>query len=134
MNTKQIIWSTVAAVTLVVILLVGVPYYKVFSAQMAGKAALEEATQNRKIIIEEAQARLEAARLDAQSELIRAEGMAKAIEVEDGKLTDRYIQYLWVRNMQENEGSTTRIYIPTEANLPILEAGHIPGTKTSDNN
>lgn len=128
MSTKSIIWSCVAATVFIAVLLVGIPYYKVFSAEMNGKAALEEAAQNRKILVEEANAKLEAARLDAQSELIRAEGMAKAIEVENGKLTDRYIQYLWVRNMQENEGTVTRVYIPTEANLPILEAGHLPVT------
>ncbi|MBE9488996.1 MAG: hypothetical protein IMY67_01760, partial [Bacteroidetes bacterium] len=49
-----------------------------------------------------------------------AEGMAKAIEIENGKLTTRYIQYLWVRNMNDNVNE--KIYIPTESNLPILEA------------
>ena len=45
--------------------------------------------------------------------------MAQAIEIENGQLTTQYIQYLWVRNV---EGDKTTIYIPTETNLPILEA------------
>lgn len=46
--------------------------------------------------------------------------MAEAIEIENGKLTEKYIQYLWVRNIDKMDGE--KIYIPTEANLPILEA------------
>lgn len=33
-----------------------------------------------------------------------------------------YIQYLWVRQ-QTNLNDKTVIYIPTEGNLPLLEAG-----------
>ena len=46
--------------------------------------------------------------------------MAKAIEIENGKLTTKYIQYLWVRNIDKMDGD--KIYIATEASLPILEA------------
>jgi hypothetical protein len=44
------------------------------------------------------------------------------MKIENGTLTSTYIQYLWVKN-QENRNEKTVIYIPTEANLPILEAG-----------
>jgi len=37
-------------------------------------------------------------------------------------LTDTYINYLWVRQL----GCNNTIYIPTEAGMPILEAGHRP--------
>jgi hypothetical protein len=39
---------------------------------------------------------------------------------QNGELTDEYIKYLWVKNMSKQKNTT--IYIPTEANLPILEA------------
>lgn len=45
---------------------------------------------------------------------------AEAIAIENGALTPTYIQYLWVR--QQNNAANKVIYIPTEANLPILEA------------
>ena len=80
------------------------------------------AEQNRKIKIEEAKANLEAEKLNAQAEIERAKGAAKAIEIENGSLTPTYIQYLWVRQ-QTNLNDKTVIYIPTEGNLPILEAG-----------
>ena len=125
MNNKQ--FNTLLAVlgTAIVMLvsgyMFGMPYYRVWSQEMRGKAALAEAEQDRQIMIEEAKANLEAQRLNAQAEVERAKGMAEAIEIEAGKLTADYIKYLWVRNMEEND-NLEKIYIPTEANLPILEA------------
>ena len=89
---------------------------------MRGKAQLAEAEQNRRIKVEEARANLEAEKLNAKAEIERAKGAAEAIKIENGTLTPTYIQYLWVRN-QNNLNEKTVIYIPTEANLPILEAG-----------
>lgn len=100
----------------------GYPKYKVWQQEMAGKAEFAKAEQNRKIRIEEARANLEAEKLNAQAEIERAKGAAKAIEIENGSITPTYIQYLWVRQ-QADLGDKTVIYIPTEGNLPILEAG-----------
>ena len=97
----------------------GCPQYRVWSSEMKGKAEMAEAEQNRKIQVEEAKANLEAQKLNSQAEVERAKGMAEAIEIEDGKLTSRYIHYLWVRNIDKMDGE--KIYIPTEANMPILE-------------
>ena len=96
------------------------PKYSVWSKQLHGEAQLKEAEYSKKILIEEAKANLEAEKLNAESEVERAKGMAEAMEIENGKLTDTYIKYLWVRGMTGNEAET--IYIPTEAGLPILEA------------
>lgn len=106
--------------TIIVLWMTVMPRYRVWSQEMRGRAAFAEAEQNRRIQVEEAKANLEAQKLNSQAEVERAKGMAKAIEIENGKLTERYIQYLWVRNMEENVNE--KIYIPTEANLPILEA------------
>jgi len=95
------------------------PHYKVWKRGMDGKAKLEKARQDRQIIIEEAKAKKAAAKLNADAELIRAKGMAKSIQVENGKLSPLYVKYLWVRNMENN--TNEKIYIPTEAQLPILE-------------
>lgn len=105
---------------LVGFLLFGIPKYKVWKAEMQGKAEFVRAEQNRKIQIEESKANLESQKLNSEAEVVRAKGMAQAIEIENGKLTARYIQYLWVRNMENN--TNEKIYIPTEAQLPILEA------------
>lgn len=114
-------------VLLIVLCFYGCPKYNVWRSQIAietsqnnGKAEMAKAEQNRKIQVEEAKANLESQKLNSQSEVERAKGMAKAIEIENGKLTERYIQYLWVRNLEGNKGD--KIYIATEANLPIIEA------------
>lgn len=96
------------------------PQYSVWSKELNGKAQLREAEYSKQILIEEAKANLEAEKLNAEAEVERAKGMAEAMDIENGKLTDTYIKYLWVRSMTGNEAST--IYIPTEAGLPILEA------------
>ena len=109
--------------------LLGCPQYNVYRSEMQGKAEFVQAEQNRKIKIEEAKANVEAARLDKEAdsiraigqknaEVIRAEGMARAMDIENGKLTDSYIKYLWVRNIDKGD----KIYIPTESGMPLLEA------------
>lgn len=88
---------------------------------MSGKAEFAKAEQNRRIKIEEAKANLEAEKLNAQAEVERAKGTAEAIKIENGSITPAYIQYLWVRQ-QNNLNDKTVIYVPTETNLPVLEA------------
>ena len=102
---------------------VGVPYYNVWEQEVSGKAEFAKAEQNRKIRIEEAKANLESEKLNAQAEIERAKGAAKAIEIENGAITPTYIQYLWVRQQNLSGNNSKIIYIPTEAGLPLLEAG-----------
>lgn len=113
----------VGFIALVIIALMCViPPYKVWSATKKGEAEYMRAEQNRRIKVEEAKANLEAEKLNAQAEIERAKGAAEAIKIENGSITTTYIQYLWVR--QQNANSNNKIiYIPTEAGLPILEAG-----------
>lgn len=99
----------------------GCPRYNVWQQEMSGKAEFAKAEQNRRIKIEEAKANLEAEKLNAQAEVERAKGAAEAIKIENGSITPAYIQYLWVRQ-QNNLNDKTVIYIPTETNLPVMEA------------
>lgn len=121
MNVKDIIITFFALVVVVLGLMFGYPKYKVWKAEQDGKAQFAEAEQNRRIKIEEAKANLQAEKLNAQAEIERAKGAAEAIRIENGSITPEYIQYLWVRQ-QGSLSDKTVIYIPTEANLPILEA------------
>jgi regulator of protease activity HflC (stomatin/prohibitin superfamily) len=100
------------------------PKYNVWKQEMDGKAEFAKAEQNRKIKIEEAKANLEAEKLNAQAEIERAKGAAEAIKIENGSITPAYIQYLWVRQQNANTNNKI-IYIPTEAGLPVLEAGRV---------
>ena len=120
-NKKQIILAVVGAVVVLASLFIIIPWYNVWQQEMSCKAEFAKAEQNRKIKIEEAKANLEAEKLNAQAEIERAKGAAEAIRIENGSLTPTYIQYLWVRQ-QSNLNDKTVVYIPTEGNLPILEA------------
>lgn len=122
MNTKHILFAIFGVILLLVSGFFLVPYYTVWQQEMSGKAEFAKAEQNRKIRIEEAKANLEAEKLNAQAEIERAKGAAEAIKIENGSITPTYIQYLWVRQ-QNNLNDKTVIYVPTEANLPLLEAG-----------
>lgn len=119
---KTVIWAIVALVIIIIGSMVIGPVYRVWQQEMTGKAEFAKAEQNRKIKIEEAKANLEAEKLNAQAEIERAKGAAEAIRIENGSITPTYIQYLWVR--QQNLAENKIIYIPTEAQLPILEAGN----------
>ena len=115
-------WIAIVAVVcgIIAVCMVGCPSYNVWQQEMGGKAEFAKAEQNRRIKIEEAKANLEAEKLNAQAEIERAKGAAEAIRIENGSITPTYIQYLWVR--QQNNVPNKVVYIPTEANLPILEA------------
>ena len=127
LKLKANVWKWMGiTIGIIVITIVGsmvvIPPYRVWSEGMKGKAEFMRAEQNRKIKIEEAKANLDAEKLNAQAEVARAKGAAEAIKIENGSLTPTYIQYLWVR--QQNANTNNRIiYIPTEAGLPVLEAG-----------
>lgn len=118
---KALVLGAAGLIVFIAALALVIPWYHVWLQEMEGKAEFAKAEQNRKIKIEEAKANLEAEKLNAQAEIERAKGAAEAIRIENGSITPTYIQYLWVRQ-QANLGDKTVIYVPTETNLPILEA------------
>ena len=72
--------------------------------------------------------REEAATLEAQAEIERAKGVAEANKIIGDSLkgNEAYLRYLWIQGLQE--GATPQVvYVPTEAGLPILEAGRTNG-------
>ncbi len=119
-NNSKIVTMIVLAIVVIGFLMWLIPNYNVYSRELNGKAQLREAEWNRQIAIQEAQALKESAKLKAEAEVIRAQGIAEANEIIAGSLTDEYIKYKFVEGL--NDGNTEVIYVPTEANLPILEA------------
>ena len=118
------------AVAVIAIALVGLPTYNVYRKQMAGKAAYEQAVQDRRIRVLEAQAALDSARLTAQAEIERARGTNESNRIMSESLggPDNYLRWAYIHMLQETAGQGDRqiIYIPTEAGMPILEAGQRP--------
>lgn len=125
MNNTKPIGIILAAVALIVLLLMfGLPLYNVWQQEMAGKAEMAKAEQNRKILIEEAKARLEAEKLNAQAEIERAKGMAEAMKLENGTLNSTYNQYLFIRTLEKlaDKGDLPQIiYMPSEGLVPVLD-------------
>lgn len=114
-------------------LMAGYASIRGYLQESRGKADLREAEWNRQIAVEEARALNDAATLqaearikqetaNAEAEIIRARGVAEANKVvaEGLEGNEAYLQYLWIQKLN-NQGQV--IYVPTEAGLPILEAG-----------
>ena len=121
------------------------PKYNVYKQELNGRAALKEAEWSKQILIEEAKAREQASLMQAKAKvtLAEAEGKAKIVRAkaegqadierakaaaeanriigESLKDNEAYLRYIWIKGLQDGNGE--RIYIPTEAGLPILEAG-----------
>lgn len=126
MKIKYIVLSVICFLFILFGGVIGCPYYSVWQQEMSGKAEFAKAEQNRKIRVEEAKANLEAEKLNAQAEIERAKGAAKAIEIENGSITPTYIQYLWVRQQNLSGENTKVIYIPTSTmGIPITEANRL---------
>jgi hypothetical protein len=92
-------------------------WYDVWSMEMQGKAKLAEASQSRQIQVEQAKAEKESATLRAD---------AIAIVGQAAKDFPEYRQQEYIGAFAEalKEGKMSQIiYIPTEAGMPILEAG-----------
>lgn len=105
----------------------------VLDAKANGEAILVEAESSKRAIIEtakaenesatlQAEAKIKIAKAEAQAEIERAHGVAEANRIIGESLNGRseYLKYLMIQGL--NNGSGERIYIPTEAGLPILEA------------
>lgn len=130
MNVKTTVWSVIGVAVILAVVLVGLPTYNVYSKQMQGRAAYEEAVQNRRIRVLEAQAALDSAKLTAQAEIERAKGANEANRIMADALggAENYLRWSYINMLQETAGKEGRqtIYIPTEAGMPILEAGKRP--------
>lgn len=99
------------------------PIYNVWRAGKVGLAELRKAEQNRQIAIEEAKAKMESAKMLSEAEIVRARGVAEANKIIGDSLkgNEAYLRYLWIDGLNRNNQNV--IYVPTEAGLPILEAG-----------
>lgn len=98
------------------------PYIHVWHQRMEGQAELARAEFNRQIATCEAVAKKESSKALAEAEIIRAHGVAEANKIIGDSLTgnEGYLRYLWIQGLQTNNMQV--VYVPTEANLPIMES------------
>lgn len=123
-ETKNIITTVVRCLWFVLVLIVlgmwGCPSYGVYSARKEGEAILAHAQSSREVAVAEAKAKMESSSLLAQADTIRAHGVARSNIIIGQSLTDSYLHWYWIDNIEKNPNAV--IYVPTEANLPIMES------------
>lgn len=109
------------------------PNYRIYKQNKQGEANLRQQEWEKKILVEQAKAQNESATLNAEAtikqetakaeaEIIRAKGVAEANRIigQSLKGNEEYLNYLWINNIEKS--NSEKIYIPTEAGMPILEA------------
>lgn len=108
------------------LLFVGIPLTwistKEWRRDIDGRAKLAEAINASKVKTERARADFESSKLNAKAEVARAKGTAEAVTIENGAITPSYTNYLFVKQLAK----ANVVYVPTEAGLPVLEAGRKP--------
>lgn len=82
-----------------------------FRESIEAKLTAEQQVQQKQFMLEQAVK-------DAEIEVARAEGAAKAQEIVRSTLSDSYLQYLWIKTLNEHPNV---IYVATEANLPLFK-------------
>ena len=109
----------------------GFPHYNVYSSRLAGEALLAKSEAEKRVRVETAQARLDAASLLAQAEVAEARGAAEANSLLTEGLggPDNYIRWRYILMLEEahaNGLESSVIYVPTEGQIPVMEAGRHP--------
>jgi hypothetical protein len=91
-------------------------------AESAKKAMIEQAKAENESATLQAEAKIKIAKAEAQAEIERAKGVAEANKIigESMKGNREYLEYLKINAILTGKGD--RIYIPTEAMIPITEA------------
>lgn len=123
------ILSTIGTLFVIVLLaggMVGCPQYNVYSSRLEGEAELAKAEYSKQVAVQTATAKKASAQLEADAEVIRAGGVAKANAIigDSLKNNEAYLRYLYINELANTHNQV--IYLPTEAGLPILEAGRRP--------
>ena len=113
---KLYVGGAVALVVLVVLALFVWPQYSVWQQGMRGRAELARSESQRRVLVMQAQAEKEAAQLRADAIAIVGRAAQEFPEYRQQEFIGAFGEAL-------REGSISQvIYVPTEANIPILEA------------
>lgn len=128
----QSLAASVAALVMAVVVGVGgvysYPKIIIKLREAEGQAQLAQATANRRIQVEEATAARDSAVMLAEAEVSRAKGVAEANRIVAEGLggPEGYLRYLYIEGLKQAQNAGAQIiYVPTEAGLPILEAGRL---------
>jgi regulator of protease activity HflC (stomatin/prohibitin superfamily) len=115
----MVILGTVACVGIVVLLLFGFPMWNVWRSGLSGEADLKKAEQTRMIQIQQAKGEKESAQLRADAIAIVGKAAKDFPEYRQQEFIGAFAEAL-------HSGKISQIiYVPTESNIPIIEAGRM---------
>lgn len=121
MNTaSQIALAATLVILFFVAMFWGIPQWNVWRAGLSGEAVLMRAEQTKKVMIETARAERDAATLRAEAIAIMGEAAKKYPEYRQQEFIQAFGEALREGEIQQI------IYVPTEASIPIIEAGKRP--------
>lgn len=97
----------------------GCPQYKVYSAKLAGEAVLAHSVAAREVQVSQARGEMEAASLRAKAIQIVGQAAKDFPEYRKQEFIGAFAEAL-------KEGKINQIiYVPTEANIPIMESARV---------
>lgn len=115
-KNSVIFWSVFSIISAIVVFVV----FYVIAYFALPWGSLQAAHYHRRVQVIDAEGKRDAAIGLASAEVNRAKGVAEANHIIAGSITEPYLRYLFINNLQDSGKQI--IYVPTEANLPILEA------------
>ena len=118
-GVSRVNYARITFVTLGIFLALIVSWLAIGPQYRLWKAGIE-----RQIQVKDAESRAKAAVQLAQAEVNRARGVAEANKIISNSITPEYLRYFYIQELARVESIGGKvIYVPTEAGLPILEAG-----------
>lgn len=118
-NPTKIIMIITVPIIIIVCCMWGFPKWNVWRAGMAGEAALKQAQQTRQIMVTQAQAELDSSTLRARAIGIVGQATKDFPEYRQQEFIGAFAEALKEGNIEQI------IYVPTEANIPIIETGRM---------
>lgn len=124
MSGGSIVGTFAGLALLITTLMIGCPTYDVYTSKMKGQAQLAHAQASKEVQVAEAKAKMESAMYEAMADTTRAHGVARANEIIGQSLNNNqaYLKWLFISELSKQSNV---IYVPTEAGIPVLEAGRL---------
>jgi len=110
-------WSAVFIIAVTAAGMWGCPQYRVYEQRLRGEAELARAHQNRQILVQQAQAEKDSAMLRAEAIRIVGQSAKDFPEYRQQEFIGAFADALKHGNINQI------IYVPTEKNIPVIEAG-----------
>jgi regulator of protease activity HflC (stomatin/prohibitin superfamily) len=126
MSVQLIFGGVGVLIAFVAALMWVLPIYSVWAAKKRGQAELANAHFGEQVAMAEAEARQAAAEANKEAELVEASAVAESIKMIGDSLESNpnYLKWQWIKTLGDTDNDL--IYVPTEAGLPIMEAGRAP--------